>query len=1309
MNAKKYFIILLVVPFLIIGIGYGIVKILNVGIPQKPPIYVEVDRDIVFPWQPGALSTIHVDFTGCKKINKKLGKANIVLIIDNSGSMGDGIGSKFETARQVIGNFIDNFSGGQDTQMGVILFDSNVTHQIPLTNRYEELKRQLFGFTPSGGDTNFLPPLELAYQWLEPSIGTGKNNFIIFLTDGQSEADGPNQFYKDKLLANSVILFCIGVGEDAIYENLLDILRDGDGNVPSNRVLTCEDPIKLQFVYDQVGEEIGNVIGKQGRMPIPFASRAFAWLGPPQGVISPLKSGDRVFVLPPSDPGKVHFLTWPILFARDYAYHVPVRAKTFGIIKPFYDELPLRYYDIEGKELSLESGRIPYLLSVTWGVLFLLFLPFLLLLIAWWLLRKKPEAIPEFEPPLQMGETSKRPGVLPKQHIHERSQIRWIPTLILGLGRTGRHVLTHLKQNIDDLMSGDEKTIRLLAVDVAADEVFGSQPDRVPGVIVTLDKEKEIYVPEQHLRNVKDLVDQYKDNPQIDIHDPLTALDLKEYGRLPDSVLGLSGGTQRHAALARAYLVKELERDEQSALLRKLAENLRQLQVEARESGYMQIIIVGNSNGGVGSGLITDLAVLLRRLADRQLNNTIAVEINLCLVDDRGEYSEPGIVPIQNRVLLDELDCLSQAGRVYQPYPLVREKATDSSGVLKGIITRKPHNNVYVFARQTQEPQFDLYPEVADNLFFFIERTARIETRQFIEGIRHQEGEIRKNRKVESCSVMSGKAIMYPTRFIKEYLKILFIGDIFSDKIALKGLNAGAETLYIEPLGTAADLYDRPFTSRLFAQELGEKKTLWESILKGEAIAPFLDRPVEESEQFIYFLQKAFAVLLNEGVYSLTGLEQVIDELQRRCSEAFGRIQAVQPDTAPEIENVIAYLKAMQEQLRWWNRQLLGGEAGEGLVGRIRKTRSRLEETRQELLKMSGSRMVLGIDDKTPARYHFNGLREQWIAWWLNLPNTTDVYDRLKERCTWSVVPQDLLKPQVTFEFLGTHRHRFTPSQDLTVHMLAETEIIAGQFLVKLKDLTIMQLLIEYEREGTGKAYTAANVAQQFHRSTQSPNLYYLNLFPHHTRIRLSTEEEKYIRRLQDELEKIRYPYEILLYPASSNQYKIFSIQVAYLLQGNYKKPSEPFKPIHLPELLKKENHLTLSKKFDIACEKEIPYHYLVFYRREYFKTFTRLWLAGKIFQDAHDRLWKLESGGKKYRLTFMESETIVDAAVHFVLSDHLPFVAVKAAEVVPVVAQLSPTELKPDKKRQEQLEEEVRDNNTFYCWMKLYLEGGES
>lgn len=1304
MKFWKYAVILFIVPLLFIGTGYAVVKLLNTSISKDPPIYVEVDRELLWPFNQDTLATTHLDFENFKKTNKKVGKTNIILIIDNSGSMGSGKGSRFEIARGVIGNFIDNFSAGLDTKMGVIFFDSNVSQSIPLTNLYDELKEKLFGFTSSGGGTNFLPPLELAYKWLEPSIQskTLVNNFIIFLTDGGSvDSFRPNRFYREKLLPNAVILFCIGVGEGALYENLVNILRDEEGNVPPNRVLTCDDPLKLQFVYDQVGEEIGNVVGKRGQMAIPLAYKAFHWFEADPDDYPKWKKKKGVFLLPPEKQDTVHILNWPILFARKYAYHVPVNTDTFGIVKPFYDEVPFRFFDTDGQRVSMESTRIPYLLNITWWILLLFYIPLLLFILAYLLRpKRKPKAIKEEEPLLVLGDREKRPGVLPKQYIPERTKIQWIPSLIIGLGRTGRHVLTHLKQNIDDLMTPDTDTIRLLSIDVAHDEVYGAHPDHVPGTIVSLDKENEIYIHDQHIRNVKDLVDQYKDYPAIDEADPLTTLDMKEYARLSDGVLGLNSGTQRHAALARACLVKELELDEQSQLMNRLQDSIDAVGNDAGESKFMQIFIVGNANGGTCSGMITDLTVLLRRIAEKKVDNDIAVEINLALVEDRTDFDQPGAVPILNRSLLDELDCISQAGRVYQPYNLVREQTADQNGILKGLLTGKPHNNVYAFARKTQEPHLDLFPEVADDLFFFIERTARIETRQFIESIRQLEGQIRKDNKVESFNAINGRAIMFPTRFIREYLKILFAHDIFSDRIALKGLNADEESLSIQSHGTMADLYDRPTTAHLFNNEFKDSDHLWAALLKDRDITPLLASPAPDSEQLIYFLQKAFAALLNEGVYSLTGMEQVVNQLQNRFNDALNRFIDAQNDSAAQIENVIAYLNALKENLLWWIAQLLGKDDAPGLIQHIRDHRTRMEKIKAELLKMTRCRVVLGLDDKAPQKYHYNGLRQQWIAWWLDIDDTSYVYDRLKERCIWWVEPRDLLKPEISLEFLGNHRHLFTSQSPLTPQVMEEIQTIAQQFLVKLKDITIMEILAEYEKSGTSRAYSVQHLAEQFHKSNPSPNLFYIHLFPHQSRIRLSAGEEQYIQRLKTELDNIKYPYEQFLYPPSSNQYKVFSLQVSYMLQGNYKAPYDSFYPVHLPQLMKKENHLTLRKQYDIDCPKEIPYYYLLFYNRQYFQAFARLWLAGKINMDEHDRLWKLDFNGKKYKLTFMESETLTDAAVHFVLSRHLPFVAFDAAAIAPAVTGAEP---KPLKKRMQQLEEEVRDGNTFFCWMKLY------
>jgi hypothetical protein len=289
---------------------------------------------------------------------------------------------------------------------------------------------------------------------------------------------------------------------------------------------------------------------------------------------------------------------------------------------------------------------------------------------------------------------------------------------------------------------------------------------------------------------------------------------------------------------------------------------------------------------------------------------------------------------------------------------------------------------------------------------------------------------------------------------------------------------------------------------------------------------------------------------------------------------------------------------------------------------------------------------------------------------------------------------------------LGDRRFHFTPGQDLLSCILVESERIAGLFLEKLKDITILQLLAEYERNNENSNFSLQHLAEQFHRSNRSPNLFYIHLLPHYSRIRLSNEEENYILKLKKEMDDVKYAYEQFLYPPSSNQYRIVSIQVSYLLTGNYKQPYEDFLPVHFPELLKKENHLIINKLLDVDCPKELPVYYFIFLNRTYFETFCRLWIAGKIFKDIHDRLWKLQTDSSKYKLTFLQSGTLVDAALNFVLSDYLPFVTLNAAQLADDVAASPP---KPVKKQLKILEQEVKDNNTFYCWMKLYLEGGDA
>ena len=1288
MRVFKPLIILLVLPLVILLLAYGAVKILNSG-TRANKFYVEMERDIVFPWEEALLSTVHLDMSRLEKNGRDLENSDIVIALDNSDSMGEGKDSRFELAKEAISNFIDNFAVDRRTRIGIILFSHQVNKEIPLTTDTDSLKKSLKTFPGKAGGTNFLSPLELAAEWLQDKSPGNRKHFVIFLTDGgidEADCREPNRVYQTQLLPKGVDIFMVGVGRGAWLDMLRKVIEDEKGNVRENRVLTCVDPLRLQIIFDRVAREIGNTIGEQGEMPIPLADKAFQWREKSAAAgIGDWKNGR--FLEPPTDNQNPFILTFPIVFARKYIFHMVKEPCVWGIIKPFYDEIPFSYIDRKENHREFTSAKIPYILNITYWFLALLYLPALLYLL-FLIPGRKEQEIPEKKVVIIPYEKHQKPGVLPQQSLHHKAEVEWIPTLAIGLGKTGRHVLTHLKQDVKELLKEKTDPIQFLSIDVAASEVDGPHTDRVPGTLTALDRDTEIYIPEPGLRNVKGKIDEYKDKAGIVVEDPYTSLNLCDYATLPDEVLGLNNGTLRNPALARAYLLKELEQGSDSRLLNILEKQIDRLNLQAENSKFMQILIAANTNGGVGSGLLTDMSVLVRRLTDKIKNKENSVEINLLLVEDRSDHNDPQSVPIQNRILMDELNLVSQAGRVNFPYHLVHGQIPGKDNVLNGILQVRPYNNIYVYALRTEKPQIDLFPQVADSALFFIERTARRESRHLIESIKNQENENRKKEKIELYSHITSRSIIYPTHIIKETLKLLFINDIFSNQIALPGLTVEDGVPVIKKLGSINDLFQHSLSAPLVNRELGSSANKWQALLMGQDTFSISKSLAEDTENFWGFLEKAMSILLSEGVFSLTGLLEVIEEMQNTLRKAQGNSAA--SGEVGEMEKTITFMEVLAENIQAWHRVLLGSKETRGLLEIIQTGIKELETVKTELLDMNKSRIVLGLHKNTPEPYNIDTLRKKWLARWLTLDDENHVYTELRKRFNWKVAEKGVLKPEVLLEFIGTTTYTLS-LQDFHKKFMNRANEIAEQFLANLKDITILEILMEQEKKNS-PLHNRKEITKKLHQGSQGVNLSYIYLLPHESRIRLTPDEENYLKKLKKDFADIKPVEEIFFYPPSSNQFRLFSLQVSSLLGGYPKEETTDFKPLHMTEILKQANQKMIRERFNIDVHPLRPFHYLVFYYPDKFKTFVKLWAAGKIFKDDLDGLWKAEINGRVHRLAVLKDDALEDAAVYFVMN----LETIGGKHIMP--------SLTPRDDRLKKLNTETSKRNTFYCWMKLYI-----
>jgi uncharacterized membrane protein len=161
----------------------------------------------------------------------------LVLVIDNSGSMGDSVGgsTKIDLAKQAA--LAAAQSLGPYDEIGILGFSDDSHWAIPPTSAADLTPvEQAVNSMQAGGGTQIYPALQTAYQAL--STVDAKVKHIVLLTDGEAPA-GPYDQLTQQMRDAGITLSTIAVGSDADVNLLQQLAQWGnggyyDGNDPFN-------------------------------------------------------------------------------------------------------------------------------------------------------------------------------------------------------------------------------------------------------------------------------------------------------------------------------------------------------------------------------------------------------------------------------------------------------------------------------------------------------------------------------------------------------------------------------------------------------------------------------------------------------------------------------------------------------------------------------------------------------------------------------------------------------------------------------------------------------------------------------------------------------------------------------------------------------------------------------------------------------------------------------------------------------------------------------------------------------------------
>ncbi len=249
-----------------------------------------------------------------------------------------------------------------------------------------------------------------------------------------------------------------------------------------------------------------------------------------------------------------------------------------------------------------ERDLVPALLGLWPWLLF----PLLLWLLYWLCrrLHRPPQKV------VEITETRTPPSPLSPLQLKPLWQVA--PTLIVGVGGTGRWVLTHLKKNLlDGGLGVRQDDVHFVLLDTSEREENNryrsadGQMETVSFGDVSLDADEILLLGQ----NMSDVINRAND---VALEDWFPA---DVYRGLGERHKNLGDGTHGRRPMARAGLIDQLRDGESEQSAAKLWQTLVDGSAAVRDDKLIRVIVVGSLAGGM-SGTLFDVAHLARKAAE---------------------------------------------------------------------------------------------------------------------------------------------------------------------------------------------------------------------------------------------------------------------------------------------------------------------------------------------------------------------------------------------------------------------------------------------------------------------------------------------------------------------------------------------------------------------------------------------------------------------------------------------------------------------------------------------------------------------
>ncbi|MCE7938436.1 MAG: VWA domain-containing protein, partial [Chloroflexi bacterium CFX6] len=178
------------------------------------------------------------------------GRADILLLIDNSASMTEG--GKWGAAKAAVLEFITRVDFDRN-RVGLVPFNSSAYVAQPLTFNQDYLTRALAALPAPQNNTDIAAAITLADKELSLVGRREAVHILVVLTDGQSSAEAMHAA-AGRARARGVVLFAIGLGADAAQDELRKL-----ADSPSHYYF-APGPEALAEIYTRIASLIREVL-----------------------------------------------------------------------------------------------------------------------------------------------------------------------------------------------------------------------------------------------------------------------------------------------------------------------------------------------------------------------------------------------------------------------------------------------------------------------------------------------------------------------------------------------------------------------------------------------------------------------------------------------------------------------------------------------------------------------------------------------------------------------------------------------------------------------------------------------------------------------------------------------------------------------------------------------------------------------------------------------------------------------------------------------------------------------------------------